>query len=62
MVDLAILLLKETTNHFKLVNQVTESLGEDHTYSVDSKTMLSGFDINLHDGMPLEPPGEGGRK
>jgi hypothetical protein len=55
MVDLAIALLKETTAHFKLVNQVTETLGqEDPDFSLDPKTMLSRFGSGLNDGVPLD--------
>jgi len=55
MIDVAITMLKDTAEHFDVLNRVTTSTGEEHSYRVDSSIMLAAFGSLLHDGVPLDP-------
>jgi hypothetical protein len=55
VVDTAIALLRQTTEHFKRLNQVSEALDADQAYLGDQRAVLAGFGSSLNDGVPIDP-------
>ncbi len=55
IIDMAIAMLKDTAEYFKIVNSITEELGEAHGYRVPTAVALAAFGERLHDGVPFNP-------
>jgi len=55
MVDVAIQILKDTTEHFALSTRAAEEAGEDYAYMVKPTEMFAVYGDRLHSGVPLDP-------
>lgn len=55
MVDLALQMIKDTTEHFSAVSRAAEDAGEEHAYRLKISDMLTAFGTSLHDGVPIDP-------
>lgn len=55
MVDIAINILKETSDYFTILNEQAKKHTEEHVYNINPALLLASFGAKLHNGVPLDP-------
>lgn len=55
IMDIAITMLKDTAEHFEVINRVTEESGDEQGFNINSITTFAAFGTHLHDGVPFDP-------